>query len=88
MAVTTLMCTKTNKNHQIVQVIDKMHYCQEALKVKRITGWDPSSRRKDSQIRGGSSKLKTELFDSIFILQKQITGFIKRNFSSYTDAEA
>ena len=39
-----------------------MHYWQEALKVMEITGGNPSSRIKDSQIRGRSPSISEFFF--------------------------
>ena len=48
-AVLTNVCVESSKE------IKMMHYWQEVLKVMEITGRNPSSRIKDSQIRGRST---------------------------------
>ena len=47
------------------QVCTMMHYWQEVVKVMEITGRNPSSRIKDSQIRGRSPSV----WEFFFLLQ-------------------
>ena len=49
-----------------------MHYWQEVLKVMGITGRNPSSRIKDSQIRGRSSHYTLVVIIDLLLL-KNIT---------------
>ena len=47
----------TNWTISWAMYLTMMHYWQEVLKVMGITGWNPSSRIKDSQIRGRSPSI-------------------------------
>ena len=56
-----------------------MHYWQEVLKVMGITGRNPSSRIKDSQIRGRSP--------SVWPIMHQCSGGFSGGFTNLTGGQ-